>query len=432
MLKRITILALGSRGDVQPFVALALALRQRGYLVRIAALSDYAELVTAYGFEFQPLVGSAASLMDREQIMRFLDGANNPLLAAYRFWKQIAPLMNQLLHDAWLASRDADALICSTLGHFVAAVLRDLRPLPLIVSHFHPHTSSYFWPNMFAPPWPKEWPAQALYNKISYPIADLAFWQLFAFALNSARRTVLKQPTVSPLAVAAWAARNRPDMTLYPYSSLIAPPFPDWPPQAITGYWRLPMRANWQPPAELSVFLEAGPAPVYVGFGSMLLGRDPNGLTRTIVQALERAGQRGILYRGWGDMGNIPLPDSMYLSDAIPHDWLFPRMRAVVHHGGAGTTAAAIWAGVPAVVLPLYGDTHFWAKQIHALGLGPRPIIRDHIAVETLARAIRQAAEDQAMHKRVQKMARSLQEEQGSEKASELIDTYLERLWRRS
>lgn len=426
--QQITILALGSRGDVQPFVALALSLRQRNYSVRIAALSDYAELVTSYGLEFRPLVGSAAALMDREAVMRFLDGANNPLLAAYRFWQQIAPLMSPLVHDAWLACRDADAVICSTLGHFVAALLRDLRPIPLIVTHFHPHSSSYFWPSMFAPPWPKHWPAQAFYNKLSHPIADAVFWQLFAFALNAARQQLLTLPALSPLAVGAWAARNKPDLTLYAYSMRIAPPFPDWPPHHITGYWPLPKHENWTPPAELRAFLQAGPAPVYVGFGSMLLGRDPDATTSLIVQALERVGQRGLLYRGWGDMGNIPLPDWIYLCDSLPHDWLFPQMRAIVHHGGAGTTATTIRAGVPAVVLPLYGDTHFWGRQVQILGLGPKPIPRDQLNVDSLAAALKQALEDQRMRERAQHMASLLQQERGCETASALIDSLLARL----
>ncbi len=151
------------------------------------------------------------------------------------------------------------------------------------------------------------------------------------------------------------------------------------------------MRQRWRPSVELRAFLERGLPPIYIGFGSkgcsvaMAIG-----ITKSIIKTLEQIGQRGILYRGWGELARVVLPPTMIAVDSVPHDWLFPQVRAVVHHGGAGVTSAALRAGVPAVVVPFLGDQHFWAERLVALGAGPAPISRAQLTGARLEQALTQ------------------------------------------
>lgn len=425
LVPRLALLALGSRGDVQPFIALGLRLRERGYHVRVLAIEDYAELVESYGLEFAPLVGRAADLMDRELVYQLLEGASNPVLVGYRFLQSIRPLFRQLMADCWAACQDVDGIVASTLGQHVAASLVERRPMPLVMAHFHPNSQTRFWPDKSFPALPAQIPGRELYNLLSYPLADHGLWQLLGLVLNEARRSVLDLPSLGPLALWRRTRTFKPP-TLYGYSRHVAPAPPDWSrDEAITGYWFVERPVDWQPPAELVAFLAAGPPPVYIGFGSILLGRNADRVTNEIVAALRQTGQRGILFRGWGDMGNIALPPDVLLIDAVPHDWLFPQVAAVVHHGGAGTTAATLRAGVPSVVVPAFGDMTFWAARVAALGVGPAPITRANLNATTLAAALRLATSDQNMRQRAAILGQRIVAEYGAERAAVLIEQML-------
>lgn len=167
-------------------------------------------------------------------------------------------------------------------------------------------------------------------------------------------------------------------------------PFPsDWPAYAsMTGYWFLNEPENWQPPASLNDFLQAGDPPVYIGFGSMA-GTKTAKVSRIVVDALKQAKLRAILSTGWGGLDAKNLPESILQIDGAPHSWLFQRMAAVVHHGGAGTTAAGLRAKKPTLICPFFGDQPFWGRRVHALGAGPAPIVQKDLAVENLAAALR-------------------------------------------
>ncbi|OWY59323.1 UDP-glucose--sterol glucosyltransferase, partial [cyanobacterium TDX16] len=151
-------------------------------------------------------------------------------------------------------------------------------------------------------------------------------------------------------------ADGSPVPVLYSYSPSVVPPPADYPASvAVTGYWFLDDAQDWQPPADLLAFLDAGAPPVYVGFGSMA-GTDAAAKTRLVIAALQQSGQRGVLASGWGGLQASDLPESVFLLEQAPHDWLFPRMATVVHHGGAGTTAAGLRAGKPSVICPFIAD----------------------------------------------------------------------------
>ncbi len=184
------------------------------------------------------------------------------------------------------------------------------------------------------------------------------------------------------------------------YSPSIIPHPADWPDSVhITGYFFADTQADWQPSPELEAFLEAGDPPVYIGFGSMA-GRDPEQFARLILEALAKSGQRGLLLTGWGGLHPESVPDNVFVVDSAPHSWLFPRMAAVVHHGGAGTTAEGLRAGVPSVIVPFILDQPFWGARIKALGLGPDPIPQKNLTADRLANAIKLAVTNSDMKTR--------------------------------
>jgi UDP:flavonoid glycosyltransferase YjiC (YdhE family) len=191
----------------------------------------------------------------------------------------------------------------------------------------------------------------------------------------------------------------------------------------MTGYWFLDDPPDWQPPARLVEFLDAGRPPVYVGFGSMA-HRNPRQTTQLVQKALERSGQRGVLVTGWGGLADAGLPRTadVFMLDSIPHAWLFPRMAAVVHHGGSGTTGAGLRAGVPSVLVPHAGDQSFWARRVADMGIGPRPIPRRHLTAERLAAAMTRAVMDEGMRARAAAVGQTIRAENGIGRAIEVIE----------
>jgi sterol 3beta-glucosyltransferase len=208
------------------------------------------------------------------------------------------------------------------------------------------------------------------------------------------------------------------------YSPRLIPHPADWPDSAhVTGYFFLDTTADWQPSSELHTFLEAGDPPVYIGFGSMA-GRNPEQLARLSIDALARSGQRGLLLTGWGGLRPESVPDHVFVIDAAPHSWLFPRMAAVVHHGGAGTTAEGLRAGVPNVIVPFILDQPFWGARIKAMGLGPDPIPHKRLTVDRLANAIKIAVTDPGIRQRAGSCGAALRAENGPGNAAAIIRHY--------
>ena len=246
-------------------------------------------------------------------------------------------------------------------------------------------------------------------------------WQTFRPADNKACRQVLQMAPAS-----FWgpftSLQRQAQATLCGYSPQVMPPPGDWADFIhVTGYWFLEPPAAWEPPSDFVNFLQAGPPPVYIGFGSMGSNK-PEETTELVLQALARTGQRVVLSSGWDGLKKENLPETMFMIGSMPHSWLFPRMAAVVHHGGAGTTAASLWAGVPTIVMPFFGDQPFWGQQVHELGVGPTPIPRQHLTVERLAEAIRRAVSDTTMRKSAACLGERIRAENGLAQAAAVIE----------
>jgi UDP:flavonoid glycosyltransferase YjiC (YdhE family) len=200
-------------------------------------------------------------------------------------------------------------------------------------------------------------------------------------------------------------------------------PFPkDWDDFIhVTGYWFLEQSARWEPPIDLVNFLQSGLPPVYIGFGSMV-NRKPEETADLVLQALARTGQRGVLSSGWGGLRKEELPETVFMIGSMPHNWLFPKMAAVVHHGGVGTTAAGLWAGIPAIVTPFFGDQPFWGQRVYELGVGPRPIPRQRLTVDRLAESICCAVSDTAMREKAARLGEHIRAENGIARAVAVIE----------
>jgi UDP:flavonoid glycosyltransferase YjiC (YdhE family) len=212
---------------------------------------------------------------------------------------------------------------------------------------------------------------------------------------------------------------------LYGYSRHVTPVPSDWnDSNIVTGYWFLEPAESWEPSPSLVAFLESGPAPVYIGFGSMV-HQDPDETAQMVITALDRSGQRGIIGSGWSDLQEDDLPDSVHVVGSLPHAWLFPRMAAVVHHGGVGTTAAGLRAGVPSILTPFFGDQPYWAHRVFELGVGPKPIPRRRLDAENLARAIRIAVSSEEMRKKAAALGARIRREDGVSEAVRVLERTL-------
>jgi UDP:flavonoid glycosyltransferase YjiC (YdhE family) len=260
------------------------------------------------------------------------------------------------------------------------------------------------------------------YNRFSYLFAMEASWRLFREPIDRVRAEVLDLP---PLTVPYRKLVNQPIPILYGYSTHVLPRPKDWHDHLhLTGYWFLDNDLDWQPPAELVDFLDDGPPPVYIGFGSMS-GGDAERLADVSLKALQSAGQRGILLTGWGGLDKSDLPDTVLKLAAAPHQWLFPRMSGVVHHGGAGTVSAGLRAGVPSLAIPFFADQPFWGAQLFKLGVGPAPISRKRLTANRLGYALRRMADHEGMRQRAADIGARIRAEDGVGEAVRLFEHYI-------
>ncbi len=419
---RITLLSIGSRGDVQPFVALGRGLQHAGHTVTLVAPTDFEALAAGHGLKFAPIRLHMRSLARSEVGRAWTGSGQNPAEALRQAIRAIRILSTQTQADAPDACRDAEAMIYSSTAAIMAGYhIAEALGVPAYQASLQPlFNPTGAFPNPLLPAlsaggWGDAWPVQS-YNWLTHIANQQIAWQPIRRQTNRWRREVLG---LAPLPLAGpydrIAAAQVP--FLHAYSTAVVPRPPDWPPWVhVTGYWFLPAPGGWQPPAALLDFLAAGPPPVAIGFGSMS-GDDLESTVAILVAALKRARVRGVLLTEWATMGAAPVPDDLFVLDAIPHDWLFPRVAAVVHHGGAGTTAAALRAGVPSVVVPFFADQFFWARHMDALGAAPPPVPRKRLSPERLAAGIRRAVEHGEIRSRATELGRRIEAEDGVARA---------------
>ncbi|MDX6742518.1 glycosyltransferase [Actinocorallia sp. A-T 12471] len=406
--RKVVIFAAGSRGDLQPCVALGRGLADRGDEVRLISSESYRGLIEDAGLAFRGLSLDPAKIVDSPEGQELLSGGRNPAKFLRNMKRIAAPLAEKLLAEVDDGTDGADLVLAPTLG-YLGAHIAEHRGIPHALIHFQPSQPTGRFPHPFLPHARLLGPYA---NRLTYEALDFVTWQLTRPFINTWRTERLKLPPVSLLGPQR-AARTAP--VLCAFSSVLVPRPADWPDNVkLTGFWFLD-QPHWEPSPELTAFLDAGPPPVYVGFGSMLPA-DPRETDLKVRTALRLAGFRGVLQ---GDPSTSE--DDMFVVNNVPHSWLFPRMAAAVHHGGAGTTAESLRAGLPTLVCPFFGDQPYWADRVHALGAGPTPLPIRHLTVESLTSRLR-TLPTPPHRTRAQTLASSLNAEDGVARACESLD----------
>jgi sterol 3beta-glucosyltransferase len=413
---KVTIIAAGSRGDVQPYVALGKGLKEAGHQVGVLASQDFQELITSHGLEFFDMGGSVKAVA---QSMEGLLEQGNFIKILSKMGPAAQRLVDQVAASGLVACLGSDLIVSGLGGLFVGLALSEKLAIPFVPAYLYPFTPTREFPSVLSPFPQTQLPSWA--NGLSHHLAQQAMWQTFRAADNQARGQILQIARASFWGPFAFLQRQ--DQTiLYGYSPHVIPFPEDWGGSIhVTGYWFLEPPAGWEPPVDLVGFLQSGPPPVYIGFGSMV-NRRPEETADLVLQALARTGMRGVLSSGWGGLKKEELPETVFMLGSIPHHWLFPRMAAVVHHGGVGTTAAGLWAGIPAIVSPFFGDQPFWGQRVHELGVGPRPIPRRRLTVDRLAGSIRSAVSSPAMRESAARLGERIRAENGIARAVAVLE----------
>lgn len=389
---RVTCLTIGSRGDVQPYIALCRGLLEDGHRPKIATHAEFEPWIRKHGIGFAPVDGDPAELMricveNGMFTYSFLKEAS----LKFRGW------IDELLSSAWKACQDTDILIESPSA-MAGIHIAEALGVPYFRAFTMPWTRTRAYPHAFAVP---EHKLGGAYNYITYVMFDNVFWKAIAGQVNRWRKKELGLRSTN-------LDKMQPNKVpfLYNFSpSVVVPPldYSDW--IHVTGYWFLDEASSWTPPNELIDFIKRARADakkiVYIGFGSIVVS-DPAALTKTIIESVLKADVRCVLSKGWSDrlgsqdatVPEVPLPPEIHQIKSAPHDWLFKQIDAAAHHGGAGTTGASLQAGLPTIVKPFFGDQFFFGSRLEDLGVG---ICMKKLNVTVFSRALWEATHSERM-----------------------------------
>jgi UDP:flavonoid glycosyltransferase YjiC (YdhE family) len=417
-IKKITISVMGSRGDVQPLVALGKGLQSAGYTITIATHHEFKPLIQHAGLRFHLIRG-----LDPKQSMQKITGEapqhrlqQNQIVQSIRMTQLLLAAIPEIGESCLEACKGADFSISNLIPPGVPSSVAEKLALPHMFALLQPTERTSEFPHILV----SARSFGAAVNKLTYPGIFLVLWGLLRSRINKWRQHHLSLPPLTWRYVSD--IFSSPIPRLYGFSPNVIPKPKEWSEQAIvTGYWFLDQTADWHPPETLAEFLESGPHPISIGFGSMV-ANDKGKIAEIGIQALARAQQRGILLTGWGGVQYDPLPESVLTIESVPHEWLFSRVAAVVHHGGAGTTAAGLRAGVPTIIVPFITDQPFWGKRVYDLGVGPQPIPRRRLTVERLADAITEAVTNPGIRQRAADLGRKIRAEDGIATAIKVIE----------
>jgi len=421
----ITIMTSGTEGDIYPYVALAKGLKARGFEATVVTQLEFEALVREHGLDYRPIRMNFSELMKTEESKAALDGDRK---AARKLSREVfCPALESTCRDLWEAVQDSDAIISNHV-HYYARHMADKLRIPFLFVTCSPFLSpTRAFPFMFFTTKDLGGPL----NRLSYlavrslPVKEypyIAKWYREGPGMSIGSRfgNVLRR-------------KGRPIPVMYYFSPLLLPRPRDWPEDTLmAGYWPLERKAPWEPPEALEAFLSSGPPPVYIGFGSMVT-RHRERVSRIVASALKKTGERAVIYAGTGGILDPKMPEQVYYSDFIPHDRLFPKVKAVVHHGGTGTLSQGLKHGKPTVICPVIADQVFWGSVVHKLGVGPPPFkqrFRD-LTADLLAEAIRSATTDESMRRKAEKLGEGLRQEDAMGNAVKFVEMQSDKWYKR-
>ncbi|KJZ73456.1 Sterol 3-beta-glucosyltransferase [Hirsutella minnesotensis 3608] len=422
---KITCLTIGSRGDVQPYIALCKGLLAEGHKPRIATHAEFQGWIESHGIEFARVEGDPGELMrlcieNGTFTLAFLREAN----ATFRGW------LDELLDSAYHACEGSELLIESPSAMAGIHIAEKLG-IPYFRAFTMPWTRTRAYPHAFIMP---EHKMGGAYNYMTYVMFDNIFWKATAYQVNRWRNKTLGLPNTS-------LEKMQPNKVpfLYNFSpSVVAPPldFSDW--IRVTGYWFLDEGSEYEPPKELHDFIKKarqdGKKLVYVGFGSIIVN-NPAKMTQEVIDAVHKADVRCILSKGWSDRispkddpakpraDEPEMPPEIFVIKSAPHDWLFNQIDAAAHHGGSGTTGASLRAGVPTIIRPFFGDQFFFASRVEDLGVG---VWVKKWGTNSFGRALWEVTRNERMIVKARVLGEQIRQEQGVEHAIQSIYRDLE------
>ena len=419
---KISIITIGSQGDIQPYLALGARLKKEGHEVVIATAVNFKNIVLGLGLSFFSLEIDA---------VEGINSSSGIFATIKRFKEFVCPWRYQLCTAVPLIAQRSEAIIYNSLAYqnmiWTGIDVADKLKIPYFITSFVPeYTPTGQIPHFrFATE-----SLGSFMNKLSYYLIDLGHFVLNRMFYNypdlfyNNPKNMFTYTSVTKEAT----KHSKKFPILYLYSKHILPGFTDFDGNCIiTGPLFLESKDDYSPPQYLVDFITKGEPPIYIGFGSTK-PKNSAKITYILIEALKKTKQRGILNLGLGSLVKLgPLPDNiMIIEDYIPHDWLFPRMRAIIHHGGAGVTAIGLCSGKPSIVCPFEYDQPFWASRVFKLGVGPKPIPIKRLTSAKLIKAINEVITDNKMQERAKILGDKIRSEDGVGAAVKYIQAYLQ------
>jgi len=391
---------IGTRGDVQPYIALALGLNHAGHETTITSHQCMQSLVESYGIRFAPM-GPDIDIAQETAVIR--GHSPNWMLGFMRVMKFSFNMLEQSHLDLLKLCRQTEWVIVSHTA--AGSIEADQLGIPTISVTLSPQAI------------PAQDPADSVIKRAIMRVAGAGMGLLMTRPLNQIRKRAGVRP-MGPTGITS------PRLNLIPISPEIYPPNPRWESRhKMTGYWFAPSPERWIPPDDLQRFLDAGDPPVIISLGAMSIsGKDAQEAAEITINAVKAAGVRAVI-QGWDEpLGRITLPPYIFHAGSIPHDWLLPRSSALMHHGGFGTTAAGFQAGIPQIVIPHIIDQFIWGQKVYELGVGPQPISRAKLKSEILTEALIKISIDKVMKTKASALGQKIRSENGIGHAIDLIN----------
>lgn len=413
----ISMFVYGTWGDIRPHVVLGVALQQLGHDVQVIASSVYEQWVRERNLGFYPLTTDVNRII--KQNASALDMG---IIGQLKITKtMLKPAFIQMGLEVLEATRQSDIIITVQFGLGLLFDILKVNNLRVILVNPAPLNPSSEFAFLGMPTARKGVPFGKAYNRFTYRLIDRIQWSAIAGARNEIATQHLGLPK-SKIDDFRTLLANTPALTIVSKHVFERPS--DWSDLfQVTGYL-FDDDPAWTPPQDLTDFLADGEAPVYIGFGSMP-DSNPQKTTQTIIEAVQRAGKRAIILTGWAGLGQDNVPGNIHILQYAPHSWLFPKMAAVIHHGGAGTTASAFRAGVPMTIVPHNADQPYWGKRVQELAVGTAPIPRKKLTTENLSDALQALTQNDEFRQNAQALAQKIGVEEGLSEAVKWVQYYL-------
>lgn len=421
---KIHILAIGGRGDVEPLLILGEKLVESGYTVRIITHPDFTQLAESYSLEYSTISSGIRELFQGEYGSGTYSTRTNYFRSWFNFYKMFGEILFISAKDSWELCGDAGLIIYSPPCLYFAPQIAEKLGIPSIPVFFQPFHPTRDFPHYISPVRRNISP---LFNLLTHKVADIVMWFPYLRIINRFRKECLNLPPYSYFEdyISRWRRESSP--FIYAFSRFVVPRPHDWHSNAkITGYF-FRDNTDYEPGEDLAEFISSGEKPLFVGFSSTVV-HEPETISSILIETFKRLDRKVVLATGWGGLQEIEFPDNFFKIPSVPHSWLFPKMSLLIHHGGAGTTGAALRSGVPSVVIPFAADQHFWGKKVEKAGCGPAPLQARDLSPEKLYNTVSHVLNNDSFYQKAREMSSRIKTENGTENAVRLIEDLIKSL----